>query len=215
MTSTGQEDPAEGQDGLEPTTNKPEAQTEPRTVPVAAIAEQRQKTRDANERIAALEAELARIKESKGQAAPQKSGEVEEDLRATVMELKRAERTRGLVAELGLGSSAQADTVAKIIDSNPGLTPVEALDIAARRDPEGFKDRGQAGFDPSIHGSLRPTKGSQPSTEPPKSDLKKRFEYSDSLTVNKQKNAVRNNAIGHFAAQAIGFKEHQLIKLPD
>lgn len=214
MTSTSQSKSAEGETGSEPVVQTPEAATEPRQVPVAAVAAQRQKTRDAHERIAELEAELARLKTPSTQAAPQ-AAQGEDDIREAIRELRAENRMRGLVTELGLGSQEQAGIVSKLLESNPGLTPAEALDIAARREPEKFKDRGHSGFDPSIHGVLRPTAGSQPAPAQQKSEYAKRFEYSDKLGATRDRNRVRHNVIGHEVAKAIGFTEHKLLKLPE
>lgn len=212
MTSTSQADPAKDATGSLPADQTPEASAEPRTVPVAAIAEQRQKTRDALAELAELKAELARLKSITEQAAPQRQDEA---VHKDIQELKRDKQIRKLVGELGLASDKQGEAVAKILESNKDVTPIEAVDLAARRDRELFKDRGAPGFDPSIHGSLTPSRGSEPSSQPQKSDMQKRFELADKQNTSRRKMSVINNMLGHEAAKAVGKLDHELFKLPD
>lgn len=221
MTSTSQKKKADETATLEVDTTVESTDSEPRVVPLDELAKQRQKTRDVRDearealaRVAQLEAELARLKDSKDTAAPAQEPGLDE-IRRDLQEIKKMTRLDTLVGELGLASREQAAVVAKILESSADLTPAEALDIAAKRDPERFKGRGQPGFDSSIHGSMRPSAGSPIPGQQQQSDLSKRFAFHDKLSVNRQRASIRHNAIGAEAAKALGWGDHKLLSIPD
>lgn len=206
MTSTGQELPAKGDASSEPA-KQPEAPKEARQVPLDALAEARQKARAAEERMAALEAELATIKNDRKPAAAAQPQSDIEALRNDLVEIKNRERLRSTISELGLADDKQAKIVLDIIDKNPGLDPTEALELAAKRKPDDFKDRGQPGFDPRTHGSMRPRAGTAP--EPKVSDRQKRLEAMKKATGN-DKHVLLNNYAGGLAAKALGWEHKKL-----
>lgn len=208
MTTTSQTNTAEETPDL--SSDKVETAQEPQTVPLTALQEQRQKTRDALAKIKELEAALAQPKQPEKPAATESAPRGDETLRKTVEDLTRRERVRELTTELGLSNSKQADAVLKILASNDGLSPIEALDVAAKRDAELFKDRGRAGFDSSTHASLAPTRGSQPeSRNTAEQDREARAKAVDSAPTTKRKAALINNMVGSHVAKALGW-EHRL-----
>ncbi|MFN7609633.1 MAG: hypothetical protein ACK5QX_01645 [bacterium] len=209
MTSTSQ-NPAEGTGGLEPTNKAPEAQKEARQVPLDALAEARQKARAAEERAKELESEVARLKGSGAPAAAQPQSEIER-IGKTLADMQRNERIRNMAVELALPDVKQAEVVASLIDKNADLTPVEALEIAAKRQPDLFKDRGQSGYDPRIHGSQRPT--SVPNQPASTSDRQERLSAMKKMTGTDKARYV-NNYVGGIAAKAMGWDSiHQKIPL--
>lgn len=210
MTSTSQSN-AEGVGGSEPTKQTPEATKEARQVPLDALAEARQKARAAEDKAKELESELARLKGTGAAAAAQPQSEIER-IGKTLADMQRNERIRNMAVELGLADTKQAELVAALIDKNADLTPVEALEIAAKRQPDLFKDRGQSGYDPRIHGSLRPTSVSTP--QPSASDRQDRINAMKKMTGTDKQRYV-NNYVGGLAAKAMGWdKDHQKLPLP-
>lgn len=211
MTSTSQDqNPAKTEDGSSPP-KQVEAQKDARTVPLDALAEARQKARAAEDKLKEMETELARLRGDGGKASAQPPPEISQ-LANELQEIKAKERLREMTVELGLADTKQADAVAKILAKAGDLTPAEALEIASKRQPDLFKDRGTPGFDPRIHGSLRPSQGQPP--EPKQSDYKKRLELAKKATGT-DKSKLVNNIVGHFAAKAMGWdSQHRLIPLP-
>lgn len=210
MTSTSQDSSAKVDPGSSPG-QQAEAQKDTRQVPLDALAEARQKARSAEDKAAALEAELARLKTPGSSAAAQLPPEVSQ-LALQLAEIQAKERLREMTVELGLADTKQADAVAKILAKNSELTPAEALEIAAKRAPDVFKDRGQPGFDPRIHGSLRPSTGS--TSEPKKSDFKSRLDFVKKQTGT-DKARYTNNLVGGFAAKAMGWDQyHRKLPIP-
>jgi hypothetical protein len=210
MTSTSQSS-AEGAGGSEPTKQAPEATKEARQVPLDALAEARQKARAAEDKTKELEQELARLKGTGAAAAAQPQSEIER-IGKTLADMQRIERVRNMTVELGLADTKQAEVVASLIDKNADLTPVEALEIAAKRQPDLFKDRGQSGYDPRIHGSLRPTSVQNP--QPSATDRQARLDAMKKMTGTDKARYV-NNYVGGLAARAMGWdKDHQKLPLP-
>lgn len=203
MTTPTSQPPANTPPGSSPESKAVEA-TETRQVPLEALAASRQKVRTAEERVAELEARLAQLEPKVGAASAQAPVDVE--ARKALDEIRAERRQQKLAAELGLPEPKQVAVVAALLDKNADLTPTEALEIAAKRQPDMFKDRGQPGFDPSIHGSLRPTPGGAPQTEPAfDSDAWKKKVMS---LPGRQKEAAINNHIGGLAAKALGLERH-------
>lgn len=132
MTSTSQDSSAKADPGSS-SGQQAEAQKDTRQVPLDALAEERQKRRSSEEKAAALEAELARLKTPGSSAAAQLPPEVSQ-LALQLAEIQAKERLREMTVELGLADTKQADAVAKILAKNSELTPAEALEIAAKRD---------------------------------------------------------------------------------
>lgn len=209
MTSTSQ-DPAEGAAGSSPAEKTPEATKEARQVPLEALAEARQKARAAEENAARLEAELARLKNTQAPAAAAHPQSEIDKLSKQLQAIQQKERVRELTVELGLVDDKQAAFVAELQGKYSDLSPTEALELAARRNPELFKERGQPGYDPRIHGSTRPHAGAAP--QPQESDYKKRLATIRKSTGS-DKNKLLNNLIGGMAAKSLGWgKDHK--KLP-
>ena len=205
MTSTSQETLAKGDASSEPA-KQPEAPKEARQVPLDALAEARQKARAAEERIAALESELAQTKKTPPPAAAVPPQPELERIGKELAEIKQKERVRELTVELGLVDDKQAQAVLELVSKNPDLTSVEALELAAKRKPDVFKERGQPGFDPRIHGSMRPHAGSSP--QPKESEYKQRLAAAKKATGN-DKHRLLNNIVGGMAAKAMGWNEHK------
>lgn len=178
--------------------------TETRQVPIDALAASRQKARTAEDRVAELEARLAQLEPKVGAASAQAPVDVE--ARKTLDEIRTERRQQKLAAELGLPEQKQVAIVAALLDKNADLTPIEALEIAAKRQPDVFKDRGQPGFDPSVHGSLRPTPGGTPKTEQA-FDSQAWKEKVMKLPGRERERAV-NNFIGGIAANALGLGQY-------
>lgn len=207
MTSTSQETPAKEAAGSEPVKQAPEATKEARQVPLDALAEARQKARAAEARIAELEAEVARTKNAEQPAAAAQPQSGIEKIEKQLAEIQHRERTRELTVELGLADDKQAFAVMELISKNSDLTPTEALELAAKRKPDLFKERGQPGFDPRIHGSMRPHAGAAP--QPKESDYKKRLAATAKAT-GVDKSRLLNNIVGGMAADALGWgKDHK------
>lgn len=209
MTSTSQDNPAKDAPGSSPD-KAAEAPKEARQVPLDALAEARQKAREALDKAAQLEAELTRLKNGDGKAAAPAPA-ADQKIAEKLQQWERKERIRDLTVELGLVDTKQAETIVGLLDKNSDLTATEALEIASKRHPDMFKERGQPGFHPGIHGSLRPTPGSAP-VEEPKSDHKQRMEYVRKLDGKdkRQMHAIVNNMIGAAAAKAMGWGHHKL-----
>lgn len=211
MATPTSQDPADKAPGSEPVKDE-SAQKDTREVPLAALAESRQKARAAEEKAAKLEAELARLEAERAAASAQPRTDIE-SIGKQLQEIQSRERLRELTSELGLADQKQAQAVAAILADSPKLTPTEALDIAAKRNPDSFKDRGVAGFDPRTHTTLRPASGGNP--EPKKSDHKRRIEHIKTLSGTDKKRYLDNIA-GSFAAKAMGWVDfHQKLPIPD
>lgn len=215
MTSTSQEQenekPEAVNSSVEQEQKAEDKQTGPSTVPVKAIAEQRQKTRDAQARIDELEKLVARLESQVKQAAEPQQALPAGELQAAMVELVNRDRTQKLAGELGLSSWEQADIVRQVMAEAPKLSAVEALDVAARRKPELFQDRGsQPGYDKSTFGSIRTTPGSRPG--PAESDFKRRIKYADSLPKQEQRR-IFQDMLGNAAAKAMGIP-HQMKQIP-
>lgn len=185
-----------------------------RTVPVAALADEREKRQEANAKLEQLEKELAALKASKAPDPHQPNPSDDSDVRHALKDLQERDRRRTqeeqkqkLAVELGLTSSEQVDAVSEIRSKNPDLSSVEAMEMAARRKPDLFKDRGARGFDPAIHGSARPqATGSPPA--PQKSDYKRRLEAMKK-TTGKQQMDLFYDQVGTMAQRAMGWGERQ------
>jgi phage-related protein len=207
MTSTGQQVPAEGAPDSSSGKQAPEAPKETRQVPLDALAEARQKARAAEDKIAEMQAELARLKNTDKQVAQPPPQQDFEAVAKTLREMQQRERMRDLAADLGLADSKQAQVVADLLAKNSDLTPAEALDLAAKRNAELFKDRGQPGFDPRVHGSTRPRAGTPP--EPQKPDFRARLDHAAKKLAGKTKDEFLDNMIGAMAAKAKGWRDHK------
>jgi hypothetical protein len=208
MIPTDQDNP-EGDAGSEPE-NQPKGNQEPRMVPLGELVEVRQENRALQERLAKLEAKLAGSQDTSKQASPK--APPDDDLRATVAQIAAKERVRELVGELGLADSTQGASVAAVLARMPDLSPVEALQIAASREPDKFKDREQGTGRPPA--SLRPSAGASPPARQG-SDFKDRIEYTRKIAQEDKRRhrEYANNAVGHFLAKAMDW-DHQLLPIP-
>lgn len=186
--------------------NSPES-SEPTKVPVAAIAAEREKKREATDKAEKLEAEVAAMREELEKLRTQKPAGDMDDVRKTLSEIQDREYRRNLSASLGLDDK-QTGIVAELGKNLPGLNPTELLSLAATRNPDAFKSRGQNGFDPSVHGSMRPSPGA--GGEPPKSDFQERIKTIRESKDKVLKSQLENNLIGSFAAKAMGWEHKKL-----
>ncbi len=154
---------------------------------------------------------MAQLEPKVGAASAQ--APVDQEARKALAEIQAERRQQKLAQDLGLGDAKLVDIVAGLLDKNPGLSPTEALEIAAKRQPDVFKERGQSGYDPSIHGSLRPSNGGTPPTAP-KFDAEA-WQKSVSKLPGKMKVDAVNNHLGGIAANVLGLGQyHKKIPLP-
>jgi hypothetical protein len=156
-----------------PETTPPGGEQGDKTVPVAALAEQRAKTRAAKSDLEAAQAELAKAKEQqfpidmdslvqKLAAETRKTGEAElAPLRAEANKYKMA-------AAFGL-SEDQATKVMELRDKNPGLTDKQALTLAQAEHQDLFPQPSQPTWNRALHGGL-PVSG-QAQTAPRNEDF--------------------------------------------
>ena len=214
MVATSQEtaaDPA-GDKGLSPESKNT---AEPQTVPLAALAEERAKKREASERAEKAEAELAKLQaqlNSKNDGKQDASTPDSEDVRQAIRELQEDRRRTALARELGLDEK-QAAAVRQVMQDAPKLNAEQALQVAKFNDEKLFQSQAADQAHPAMHGSLGTSRGAQP--QPQVDDSKARWAYVDTI---KNRDQVRfdeykNNAIGHEAAKAMGLP-HQLIPIP-
>ena len=203
MTTTGQ-DPGKGADASSASAQTPEPSKEARQVPLDALVEARKKAQELQERVAKLESDLAQSKNTQQPAAAAQPPSDIDQVKKTLQEMQHKEHVRNLTVELGLADEKQAAAVAEIQQKH-GIDAAEALELAVKRKPDLFKDRGQPGFDPRIHGSMRPRAGTPP--EPKTSDRVKRLEAMKKAT-GEDKQRLTNNYVGGLAAEAIGMGKH-------
>lgn len=130
-----------------------------------------------------------------------------------IADMERREQLREQISELGLEDKKQRQAVLDIMSKNPDLAPPEALALAAARLPDAFKgDAAGAGFDPRIHGSLRPTPGNQPPA-PKKSDFQQRAELVKNLMKagrRKDADTLWRDMCGKAGADALGWTYKQI-----
>jgi hypothetical protein len=130
-----------------------------KNVPLAALSEQRAKTRAANEQAEALQAELEKAKDGKIDVAAlsplvadllleaRKAAEQEfEPLRQEVAKYK-------LANQLGL-NEPQVDKVMAVKQKNPGLTDQQALLLAKSEHGNLFPQAQQPAWNRALHGAL-------------------------------------------------------------
>lgn len=184
-------------------------------MPVGEFIEMRQQLRQALEKIAALEAKPAAPQKTEATPAPAPPATEQEQISRKLQDIERRERIRDLVSELGLADQKQGQLVLDILSKNTDLAPPEALELAAKRSPDVFKERTGGGFDPRIHGSLRPTPGSQP--EPKKPDKQLRAEHIKKLRADghkQQADEYVTDIMGAAGAEALGW-EYKKLPLPN
>lgn len=211
MTTTSQDEPAKDAPDLESGTKHTEAKKDDRMVPLGELVELRQELRMLKEQLAQTKTGGASADTPEKPKMPQPQPA---ELFEAVKDLQRRERMRSLAAELGLDSEKQVAEVAKILDANPGLNPVEAKSIASVRSPDVFSEVASNGYDPAVHSSMRPrSAGAQ--VEPPKSDFKDRLAYVGETIKKNKSHGIRafNNLVGSFAAKAVG-RQHDLLPIP-
>jgi len=187
---------------------------EPQTVPVAAIAEERAKKREATERAEKAEAELAKLQAqlNSRNESKQPAANPDEDIRTAVRELREAERRRTLSRELGLDDK-QASAVMQVMQDAPKLNAVQALQVAKFNDEKLFQAQAADNAHPAMAGSLGTSRGAQP--QPPQDTAAERWKYIDKVKNTDQVrfDELKNNMIGAAAAKAMGLP-HQLIPIP-
>lgn len=205
MTSTSQESKVEVKTGASP--EQAAATDTAKTVPLGEHIELRQRFR-------ALEEENAKLKvpaENKS-AAPAAAFDQEQ-----IAALTRRARIQDLQVELN-ASPKQAEAVAAVMDKAKDLSPVEARQLAAMRQPDLFKDDDD-GFQPGTHGVARPgVRMPEPVAE--RDEVGDSITYMRSLlddkspTFNKNKAGLYlNNLAGRLAAMDTGKPGHQLLPI--
>lgn len=183
---------------------------EPKMVPLAAVQEERQRRKALADELAETKRKLDALQKQPPAATPPATGTSDiDDMRKGLAELRAEQRKRSLSNELGVNEQ-QAEAIAKTMDSLPGLTSKEALDIAKGRNAELFKGQSESGMNPGQQASLRPTPGAK--LEPVASDWQQRrkklaeLQKTDSIAADE----LRNNMIGQLAANALGIPHRKL-----
>ena len=211
MTSTSQPDPAK-EAPASSAGQAPEAKTEAKTVPLGEHIELRQELRTLKEKLAAMEASVVKPNAGTSQSQP-----ASQDDKALLQQVLQRQQAQDLQAELGLGSVKAAQAVAELMGKMPGLTPVEAKNLAANRNPDLFgESSAQGGFQPGIHGAARPNAGGPPPQEPKPDEFTQRLK--DIAGVSKGNRQLSDNLwvnlVGRVAASQVGLTDHQLMKMP-
>lgn len=194
-------------------------------VPLGELVKQRQAASEAKKaaeaaeaRIKELESLLAKTEKPKGDTETVKTAKpVESDPRLQQLDdIVRKDAIRDLRDQKGL-TFAQAEKVHEIQSRMPELDFDEAFAIAASRHVNLFSDDdgASAGFNPGVHGSIRPAPGAQPPASN-ESDMKDRISHYQKLRPQnkRQAQAVWNNMVGNIAAQQLGLQGHKLIQIP-
>lgn len=207
---------ADSQDDQEPTGTLLEGQnsdasSDDKAALVAELVKKRQEA-------AALKAELEQerlAKSEKTKSVPPQAPDSEKLLeRLTAIE--KRDRLRDLMSEHDL-NPRQADAVSDLMQKMPELSPDEAKTLAAHRDKELFSDTSNAsGFDPSIHGSSRPTSGFIPDAQE-ESDFEDRKAHIAQLRRSGSKKEAQkliDNLVGTIAARQVRKPGHKLIPIP-
>jgi hypothetical protein len=136
-------------------------------------------------------------------SAPDKLAQIERRLAASE-----------LAAELGC-SRAHAERVIELQRTSPSLTPREASNVVAARQP----GTGTSAFDPGTHGSLGSTPQRNSAYQPGMTDeqayvadMRFRAHRVRELQASNQVEAdeIRNNMIGSLAARALGMPHHKI-----
>lgn len=161
----------------------------------------RQQLRAALDELKALKDTKVAPEKKEPPAAESKATGLETDSDRRLREIETRERLRDLEAELGLGDKKQSKAVLDLMQQMPGLAPTEALELAAKRNAELFKERASGGFDANVHGSLRPRPGAQP-VEPKPSEHKQRVDHMNKLFKAGHKQAAEEYAVDLIAAKA-------------
>lgn len=203
MSATAQPD-GKGADGNVPAGKTPEPKDD-KVVPLGEFIELRQQLKAMSEELTALKTAKAPVKTEPEPPKPPLSET--EQIGQKLRDIEKRERIRDLVGELGLADQKQGQAVYDILSKNADLAPPEALELAAKRNQELFKERAGSGFDKNVHGSLRPTPGNQP-PEPKPSEHKQRLEYAKKLSAAGHRDAAEEVAIdmiGAAAAKVIGW----------
>lgn len=196
-------------EGTLPAGANPESSTDDKAALLSELVKHRQEA-------AAYKAELERLaKAEKPKSVPPQAQDGDPILaRLEVME--RRDRLRELMSEHDL-NARQADAVADIMQKMPDLDATEAKSLAAHRDKALFSAEDPAsGYDPSVHGSNRPTPGSAPTAQA-ETDTDERLAHIAKLRKAGDKKGVErylNNLTGSIAAQQTGRTGHKRIPIP-
>lgn len=193
--------------------------TDDKTVPLAELVKIRQRAAQAEQELKDLKAKLDKQGSQANKKDPQPPQSTESNpLEERLKRIERQETLRSLMSEHGMDPK-QADAVQSVMDDTPGLSPEEARQVAALRDPDTFAEGSHAmGYDPATHGSSRPRPGSMPDASSDQSDYEDRLAYAESLLKQggskKQHQRVLDNLVGRIAARQTGRTGHQLIPVP-
>lgn len=132
-----------------------EPKAEEHRIPKARFDEVIAERKALADQLAAMQAEVAALKNTKAQEATKAAPADDlQRLRADVAAIKEQAYHAELQKGLGLQSEEQTKAVATLLKSNPDLKPSEALTIAASRNADLFGGKDQRAFNPGQHGSL-------------------------------------------------------------
>jgi hypothetical protein len=182
------------------------SQQDPKTVPLQALVETRQRARTAEDELASLRAEMESLKQQFAKPANAQAP-VDQQARELLATIQAERAATTLQNELGLASSAQVAAVQDLLAKNSGLTPAEALGIATKRKPDLFAATAGQGFDPSTHGNLRPRPGGKPdaSAQPPSmEDIDAVHKKARAIPPGKMRKDYVDKFLGNMARSAMG-----------
>jgi hypothetical protein len=136
-----------------------------KTVPVAALADQRAKTRAAKSDLEAAQAELAKAREQQfpidmDSLVQTLAAETRKTVEAELAPLRQEATKYKMAATMGLNES-QAEKVMELRSKNPGLSEQQALLLAKTEHPDVFPTPSQPPWSRAVHGGL-PVSGDAP-----------------------------------------------------
>jgi len=129
-----------------------------KTVPVAALADQRAKTRAAKSELEAAQAELAKAKEQQfpidmDSLVQTLAAETRKTVEAELAPLRAEANKYKMAAAYGLNED-QASKVMELRQKNPGLSDQQALTLARADHPDVFPQPSQPTWSRALHGGL-------------------------------------------------------------
>lgn len=164
--------------------------------------------------VARLKEELSAKSEKPDQKPPQEPQG--DELLDRLDRIERSNQLRDLMSSENM-NARQADAVADLMKEMPSLDAGEAKLLAAQRDKELFSDTAaSSGFDPSVHGTSRPTAGTAPVEQDEGPDTEARLKHIASIRGNKREyQKYLNNLTGSIAAQQVGKPGHKRHPIPN
>lgn len=208
MTSTSQKTEGEAKSGVSPEQAAPSGND--KTVPLGEHIELRQKNREMADRLAQLEAQVAKKPDPPAPAGPPDNGMAER-----LQRLERQSRLQSISTDLGTNPK-QSEAIAALMDKLPDLTPEEAMTLASKRHQDLFKGEDD-GFQPGIHASARPgvrlPEPAKPEVDPFQERAAKIKDLSHPNSKNRdigKADYLLNNLLGTLAAEDVGKPGHTL-----